>query len=291
MSFTFSGQYTAVRMKPEYFNSLNYQFDIEDMNIQQMRNKLAQIPMAKRGELRTKLVPWIYTNDLGFGDNLDVIQKGIRQQKRNGKPRVGIISGVGAILTVTPYLDIDCLVSIDRNSFVLDQVFKMVDTIRQSESKEEYQELAQLEEFFGLMKLEQVDAESYYNVERNSFGERHFLASDESYQKSRTALNAAKVLFSQGNFTYRPYVQELGNALSEGEVVYANFTDLGEWYPEFFSVISDFPLSEDAVINWSTNKTQEGTPQSMVSTGLQEYLTQAQQSMEELDVSYFKQHV
>ncbi len=278
-------------MRPEYFNALNYQFAIEDMNIQHMRHQLAHIPMSKRGELRTKLVPWIYTNDLGFADSLDMISQGISRQKRNGKPRVGIISGVGALLTVTPYLDVDCLVSIDRNSFVLDQVFKMVDTIRKAESKEEYQELAQLDEFFGLMKLEQVDAESYYNVERESFGDRHFLANDSAYQKSRKALNSTQILFSQGNFTYHPYVHALGKALSAGEVVYANFTDLGEWYPEFFSVIADFPLAPDAVINWSTNKTQEGTPQSMMSTGLEEYLTQAQQAMSQLDVSYFKQHV
>lgn len=44
-------------MKPEYFSSLNYQFDIENMNIQQIRRNLAQIPISARGELRTKLVP------------------------------------------------------------------------------------------------------------------------------------------------------------------------------------------------------------------------------------------
>lgn len=168
----------------------------------------------------------------------------------------------------------------------------MVDTIRQAKSRKEYLELAQIEEFFGLMSLEHVDVQPYYNIERGSFGERHFLANDESYQKSRTAFGNTTVLFSQGNFTYKPYVQALGKALSkEGEIVYANFTDLGEWYPEFFSVISNFPLSQDAVVNWSTNKTKEGTPQSMVSMGLEEYTTQAQQSMRQLDVSYFKQHV
>lgn len=278
-------------MKHEYFNSLNYQFAIEDMNMQHLRHQLANISMSKRGELRTKLVPWIYTNDLGFADSLDRISEGISRQKRNGKSRVGIISGVGALLTVTPYLELDCLVSIDRNSFVLDQVFKMVDTIRNAETKEEYLELAQLDELFGLMKLEQVDAETYYHVERESFGDKHFLASDAAYQKSKRALSDTQVLFSQGNFTHRPYVRSLGEALSDGEIVYANFTDLGEWYPEFFSVIADFPLTPDAVINWSTNKTREGTPQSMVSRGLEEYLEQAQQAMAQIDVSYFKQHV
>src|SRR3990167_5925593 len=107
-------------MKPEYFNGLNYQLELTDMNLQFMRSKLAAIPIQKRGELRTKLVPWIYTNDMGFGQALSQITEGMKRQKRGRKPRTGIISGVGAILTVAPYLDLDAVISIDRNSFVLD---------------------------------------------------------------------------------------------------------------------------------------------------------------------------
>ena len=103
-------------MKPEFFDRLNYQFDIKDMNVQQMRERLAKIPIEKRGELRTKPVPWIYTNDIGFAESLDEITAKVTQQKKTDKPRIGIISGVGAVLTVAPYLNLDCLV--DRKSVV-----------------------------------------------------------------------------------------------------------------------------------------------------------------------------
>ena len=281
-------------MKPEYFNGLNYQLELTDMNLQFMRSKLAAIPIEKRGELRTKLVPWIFTNDVGFGSALSQISKGMERQKKGGKPRAAVISGVGALLTVAPYLDLDAVVSIDRNSFVLDQVQKMVQTIHEAETREEYKELAQLEEFFGLMQLEDVDPEPYYEIEKQSFGKKHFLASDNSYQKSRQALQKTPVFFSQGNFTHKPYIDELGNAMRDTEVVYANFTDLGEWYPQFFQAIAEFPLAEDSVISWSTNNKNEGRPQAMVSIGLEDYLQNAQNAqnaMQGIDISYFKAHV
>ncbi len=277
-------------MNPELYDSLNYKLHIENMSLQTVRERLSAIPADKRGELRTKLVPWIFTNDTRFDQSLDAIKLGVDNQKHHKRPKSAIISGVGAIQTVAPYLNVDVIVAIDRNTFVLDQIHKMVGTLKECATRNEYFGEMQYETFFELMRLEGVDPEPYFTIEKESFGEKHFLATDVNYDKSRQALSNIPILFSQGNFTHRPFIEELSNALRDTQISYANFTDLGEWYPAFFQEITALHLADDSVISWSTNQ-DEGKPSSRVSLGLEEYLEEAQKEFSTINVNYFRSHV
>src|SRR3990167_3492348 len=131
------------------------------------RANLSTIPQEKRGELRHKLVPWIYTNDRGFKDALPVIDQMMREQKRNGKPHTAVLSGVGSLLNIAPFVDVDFFVSVDRNSFVLDQVMEMVHMVKEADTPERCLQSSFLTQFFEEMTQRGVETGEYFDIERH----------------------------------------------------------------------------------------------------------------------------
>lgn len=252
---------------------------------------VSQIPWHQRGEIRTKLVPWVYTNDHNFADVMPRLVESVCAQKRNGRFRIAVLSGVGSILNIAPHVDVDLFVSVDRNSFVLDQVRKMVENVQDAQTPWEYLRVAQLKTFFRDLKEMHADPRPYWNMERDSFGSWHFLASPENYRKTKDVIKKTPVFYSQGNFAHAPYVKALGDAFAGASITYASFTDLAEWSPEFFDVVHFLPLAADAVIAWSTNKGNEGRPIAQISVGLDEYVQSAKTAAAGLSVDYFLPHV
>lgn len=254
--------------------------------------QLAAIPWSKRGEIRTKLVPWIYTNDHGFDSIIDQIITSTKEQNRNGKLRAGVLSGVGSILNIAPHAEVDFFVCVDRNSFVLDQIRRMIQTMQEANTPDEYIQISQLETFFLDLRGMGADPEPYWYMEVESFGKRHFLASQENYLRSKKSLSSIPVFYTQGNFANPPYVEALGQALTGATVSYASFTDLAEWSPQFLDSISYLPFADDSVIVWSTNKNRpEGKPLARISFGINNYIHEQSATLDGLTVSYFKSHV
>lgn len=259
--------------------------------------KLAQIPWSKRGEIRTKLVPWVYTNDHKFTDIYLDIEGGMRNQHRSGRPRAAVLSGVGSILNVSPIVDVDFFISVDRNSFVLDQVRRMVQNIQDAPTRDEYEQIDQRDTFFVDLAAMGADPAPYFSIETESFGEWHILSRDFVYEKSRNTLLKTPVYYSQGNFANASYVEALGHALAGVDVSYASFTDLAEWSPEFLDVVSYLPIQCDGVIVWSTGENQpEGNPIARVSIGLDQYVAEQRSAIQRQQNTgmlsdYFKVHV
>ena len=255
------------------------------------RERLSIIPQEKRGKLRHKLVPWIYTNDEGFGNQMPFLIDSVRAQKKTGNMRAAVLSGVGSLFNIAPYADVDFFVSVDRNSFVLDCVQEMVHMVKEASTPEECIRSSFLTSFFDRMREEGIETKDYYNIERASFGDWHFLASQENFDRTRNTLLKTPVMTSQGNFTSPEYVSELGNALQGLDVSYASFTDLGEWYKEFLDLVPALPFSKDSTIVWATNRSGDGNPSVQLSTGIDDYLSTSRKINETLEVDYFKAHV
>ncbi len=259
--------------------------------------KLAQIPWSKRGEIRTKLVPWIYTNDHKFTYIYSDIKNGMLHQHRSGRPRAAILSGVGSLLNITPIVDVDFYISVDRNSFVLDQVRRMVQNIQDAPTRDEYEQVDQRETFFADLAAMGADPSPYFSIETESFGAWHILSNDSIYRKSRNRLLTTPVFYSQGNFTSASYVESLGHSLSGVDVSYASFTDLAEWSPEFLDVVSYLPIQHYGVIVWSSGENQpEGNPIARISVGLDQYIDEQRSAIQRQQHSgmlsdYFRAHV
>lgn len=253
---------------------------------------LAQIPWSKRGEIRTKLVPWIYTNDHKFDELIPKIHLALNTQNRSGKPRAAVLSGVGSILNIAPWIDVDFFVSVDRNSFILDQVRRMVQNVQDASTVQEYDQIDQRETMFADLAAMGSDPKPYFDIERESFSLWHFTKSHDLYQLAKKRMTETPVYYTQGNFAHRPYVQALGQALDGVDVTYASFTDLGEWSPEFLDVAHYLPTIADSVIVWSTNQGQpEGKPLARMSIGLDQYISQQTEALVGNDVKYFQSHI
>lgn len=265
---------------------------MSNIHVEETKKKLDAIPLAMRGETRTKLVPWIFTNDHDFAPLVPKIDEAIKAQARTGRPRVAVLSGVGSLLTIAPHVDVDMFVSVDRNSFVLDEIERMVVAMREASDSEDFASMADLSGYFHAMREVGVNTESYWNMERESFGDQHFTASDDNFTASRRALMESPVLYSQGNFTDPYYVEALGKALQGTDIVYASYTDLAEWYPKFLDVVPLLGVADNGVIAWSSNKGQtDARPVAKLSLSPDQYLTEAREGIVDNNVTYFQEHV
>jgi len=264
----------------------------EFMQHRSIRESLSLIPTKVRGEIRNKLVPWIYTNDHDFAALMPYIQEAVVKQQRGTKPRVAVLSGVGAFANVAPYMNVDAIVSVDRNSFVLDQVLEMADTIRSSSTLADFESSTRRADFFARMKVVGIEADEYWQMEKASFADQHLTASTARYADCRATLLKTPVLTTQGNFVHEPYVKALAEALKNTDITYASFTDLAEWSPEFFDIIQNLPMTKNAVVVWSTNQNQ-GKPEARMSVGLENYILEGRAAADNLKgkVTYHAPHV
>ncbi len=261
--------------------------------IARIGSQLESIPLGARGEINSNPVPWIFTNDAGFKEILPGIEHALSLQKVGDKPRVALLSGVGSFATMAGLLpDIDCFVSADLTSAIFPPIQRSLDAIHKSFGPNGYINQYDARHYFAELQALGVDPTPYWNIERTSFGERHFLASAENFTKSKKVLDSKPFLFTQGNFVHKPYVEALALAMKGGEIPYASFTDLAEWYPEFLDLVAQLPFTEDSVIVWSTNHGQkEAQPVAQYSVGVENYIKEARAALEGTHVSYHRQYL
>lgn len=259
-------------------------------SIESYRLKLAAMPAELRGETHSRLVPWIYTNDQQFFSIIPKLRDASRGQRRDSKTRVAVFCTAGSFLCLAPYIHADFFLSIDSNGFVIDRIKETVESIKQSDLPSEYVALAESNEYFKQMKYHGIDAREYWLMERASFGERHFLASLHNYKLARIALLSHPVLYVQGNLSFPPFIHALAEIFRDAVIPYINITDLHEWSPEIPGMLSQLPLTSDAIVSWSTNMQQDGFPVARLSQGYEHFLREVDCQTGIPTVQYFKKY-
>lgn len=249
--------------------------------VDELGRRLGDIPASVRGDVNSNQVPWICTNDVGFSDIIPGIRAQLSEQKTTGKPRVALLSGVGSIASIASLPnDIDAFVSVDITDAIFSPIQRQVDAILASNTIAEYHEHYNQSELFTQLQSVGRDPQPYWEIEKNSFGQEHFLASAENFLATKKALTDKPLYFVHGNFNHKPLVDALGGALHGCDIPYASFTDLADWSPSFLDLLPALPLNSDTVVVWSQNKGQpEGltvpTPVARYSLGVESYIADA----------------
>jgi len=263
--------------------------------IGELGRRLASIPNGVRGEVNSNQVPWICTNDVGFSEIIPGIRADLSKQKTTDKPRVALLSGVGSIASIASLPnDIDAFVSVDITDAIFSPIQRQVDAILASNTIEEYHKHYNQPELFAQLQAAGIDPQPYWEIEKNSFGKEHFLASIDNFLATKQALTDKPLYFVHGNFNHKPFVDALGNALQGCDIPYASFTDLADWSPSFLDLLPAVPLNNETVVVWSQNKGQpEGltvpTPLARYSLGVKSYIADAKAAT--IETSYQVQFI
>jgi hypothetical protein len=260
--------------------------------VAQIGKRLEAIPPNMRGEVTSTPVPWFFTNDSGFASLLPRIETALSHQKLGKDPRIALLSGAGSFANMAPYFKADGIVCADVTDGIFSSIERSRSAIVSSFGPKSYIRTYDAPTYFKQMKDLGADPTPYWEIERTSFGDRHFLATDGNFERTKKALEKTPFFYSQGNFVHRPYVEALAAALSGSVLSYGSFTDLAEWYPDFLDLVALLPFANDSVIVWSTNQGQkEAHPVAQFSVGVENYIADARKALAGTNVSYHKQYL
>jgi len=269
-------------------------YEMRREQIAQLGKGLDRIPLEDRGQVLHTFVPWIFTNDAGYANMLPGMKEALVEQKHDTKLRVPIIAGWGALTTIAGALPIraDAYVIVDITDQIFSPIERMISTIRSSDTPEECMKIYDAQHYFEEMKGKGVDPARYWDIELQSFGNRHFLASLPNFLASKRALQDTPIFYSHGNLEHPPYLRALTSVFekSNASVPYASVTDLGEWNDSFLPNADLLPWNDHTVISWSTNNGRPtAQPVSRFSLGVQNYKVDAKKAKEGITVSYQKE--
>lgn len=264
--------------------------------VTRLGKRLSAISPGERGLVLHKPVPWIFTNDAGYADVLPSMGEALREQNHDGKLRVPIIAGWGALATIAGALPInaDAYVIVDITDQIFNPIKRMISAIRTSNSPEECMKIYDAQNYFKDMGQLGVDPTRYWDIELQSFGDKHFLASLPNFLASKQALANTPVFYSHGNLEHPPYLNALTKVFNESNVSvpYASVTDLGEWNDGFLENADLLPWDNSTIISWSTNNgCPAAQPISQFSVGVQNYKADARKAKKGITVSYQKEFI
>lgn len=264
--------------------------------VAQLGKRLNGISQGERGPVLHKPVPWIFTNDAGYASMLPGMKEALKQQNHDGKLRVPIIAGWGALATIAGALpiDADAYIIVDITDQIFSSIERMISAIRASNTPEECMQIYDVQNYFKEMGQMGVDPTHYWEIELQSFGDKHFLASLPNFLDSKQALANTPIFYNHGNLEYPPYLNALTRVFNESNasVPYASVTDLGEWNEGFLEHADSLPWDNNTVISWSTNNgCSAAQPISQFSVGVQSYKADARKAKEGTIVTYQKEFI
>lgn len=240
--------------------------------------KLGLERIQQRGFTVRTPVPYVHKDDYNFNYFIGDIKSRLGNQEYTGKLRLGVVVGAGALLSILPEVDTDAWIVLDNNKFVLDWSDLTVSSL-----KTEADTLAYISRVYrSPLALEAQKANIIPNlwleIEKNALKSYHFLNSEPKYNQVKENLFKTQVLFCLGDLSSKEYMEELSRVITEneGEIAYANLTDILEFAPLVAETIDKLPFRQDAVISWATrNYATINHPSSRLSTGILEYKQKA----------------
>ena len=63
--------------------------------------------IRSRGSISRQPVPYLHKDDHNFGNLMDTIRAKMKEQRKTGAIRLGIVVGTGALLSISPDIDVD----------------------------------------------------------------------------------------------------------------------------------------------------------------------------------------
>ena len=189
--------------------------------------------IRSRGHVSRQPVPYLHKDDHNFGNLMDTIQLKLKEQRKTGAMRLGIVVGTGAMLSIAPDIDVDTWLVLDNNNFVLEWSEQTVQAIRQQPNRREYTNQVYSGVLAQEAKSNRIDPNEWLEIEKQALGRLHFLNSDSRFTQAKQQLTKTPVLFCQGNLSSREYMEELTSVLRShnAEIAFANLTDVLEFAP------------------------------------------------------------
>lgn len=215
----------------------------------------------------------VHKNDEGYGHILREISD---SDVESEKTRVGIVVGNGAILSSLPEIPADVIIMIDYNPFIHRWTQFTQRVLAGSSSIDAYKE-----KVYG--QQNPLYSESYKEgLEREmaDLGEKHFLSSEDRFQKCKDTLARKKLLMGTLDLRNVDALRSLAEALTKdnSEITFANFTNVWEHAGNSMEqAVSNLPFHPEARILFSSRAyTERFFPKMMgVCRGLSKYIENA----------------
>lgn len=252
-------------------------FETQNSQLESPENKplahISEFLEATNKGFEAKPTEFVHKNDEGYGHILGELNDGAVESE---KTRVGIVVGNGAILSSLPEIPADVVIMSDYNPFIHQWTQYTEKALTESGSIEEYMKKVYDQQ-------NPLYSESYKEgLEREmaDLGERHFLSSEDRFQKCKEALERKKLVMGALDLRSVEALRSLAEALTQdnSEITFANLTNVWEHAGNSMEqAIRNLPFHPEARILFSSRAyTERFFPKMMaVCQGLAKYIENA----------------
>lgn len=173
-----------------------------------------------------------YSNDRGVGNLIPQITQ--LSQDIPGEIRATLIVGGGPLWNIPKTLsNIDLTISFDINKKQLERNISRMQEILSAERTQDLfpipnQNIANDDIVAQAQERKRLEAP---NIEIDSYGNYHYLSSEEEFKRTKNYLRKAKFVYVCGDISDRNFTTQLGNILNRNKVniVFADFSNISEW--------------------------------------------------------------
>lgn len=165
--------------------------------------------------------------------------------------KVGFVVGAGGLITLGKEMDdIDVWIAVDKNANIFEAAKKRDECIEQESTVEKARDLP----------LTPID-KSLLDIEKQSYGEKHYLASQEGFDKSQQFIQKKNIAYICGDLTEDGFLEQIGTTLNQfgAQITFANMTnvldciyqkpqDQIDWFHQGFNVL---PIHDQCVFLYS----------------------------------------
>lgn len=256
---------------------MNRGFETQNFQPETPENKplshISEFLEATNQGFESKPTEHVHKNDEGYGHILREISD---SDVESEKTRVGIVVGNGAVLSSLPEIPADVIIMSDYNPFIHQWTEFTQRVLSESDSIDEFKKKVYDQQ-------NPLYSESYREgLEREmaDLGERHFLSSEDRFQKCKETLARKKLIMGALDLRNDDALRSLAEALTKdnSEITFANLTNVWEHAGNSMEqAIPNLPFHPEARILFSSRAyTERFFPKMMgVCKGLAKYIENA----------------
>jgi len=260
----------------------------------------AQLPNVRSYAALSYIAP----NDANFAATIE--DAAVRTPSPTGENALalGVIVGNGYVNSIVPELPVDVVAMVDNDGCVLDWQRYVGACVRACPTAANFWERfadeaaypKRIAQILDLVKTAGTlqDITKRFEYEREAFGPRHFLASEQRYQECRQAMLRTPFVYANANFVDVPTMQKVGAGLaSAGEVTFFNPTNMVEHlltheYPAYLQGLGMLPVHQQVFVAYSSFVYQKSDgemtitvpPRSCWTQGMDNYVADYQASLQ-----------
>lgn len=173
-----------------------------------------------------------YSNDMGIAELIPQIN--LASKEISGEIRTALIIGSGPLWNIPKSLNnIDFIISLDINKKQLERNISRKQEILAAEQVQDLLPIPNhnIDNDDIIAQIQERRALEAPAIEIKSYGNYHYLSSNEELKRTKEYLKRARIAYVCGNIADNTFTTQLGNILNtnKANIIFADLTNTSEW--------------------------------------------------------------